>query len=1132
MTTSTSRSGAKRRKTIPRLTRGVLAVALVAMALTFTNTATSAAVTATLTVDSMVYGGDDANPGDGTCLTGGGICTLRAAIQESNALDAGPGDEVLINFASGLSGFIVGPDGDTTTNRMKTGVIESGYDHSGAYYHITARTRIDFGNDVGFVQYWDQGTAFFIDSPDVTIENFNATATNPLGSLGSRTSTGITGGETAFIVSGNGDGFTLRNGAIIESDNNRLERGLILQNGADNVTVANVTFDDYGNHGGAIRVSENATVTNFLIDTVTMNNTNSEAFYFGMQVPSNVTLNNFQVVNSQFNNWSGEQIFYMHGSTINGGAFDNNTIDTVDRNRGRELVDFQATTLSDFTFNNNLFNKVGANRNIDLADTTMTNVTISGNTFQDGRNVSPVNATSLQIIEGRNSTSTGLTITDNVFNNVETVGGYFIADFRSGDHTDFEFSNNSLTNVDVSGSVIGLDNSTVDTLTVNGNTLDDVDMGTSFLDLRSAPSSDVEVANNSFVNTSANWPSIWTSQVSPSSEIHHNTWVNTDGTKHHDWIFVFDNGGVPAATDTGWRFHDNHIAVTPDNNEAPVKIYSGYLPVERNTFAAPSRGTTPADDASALSETGGSWFVWNVGGNANGKLRTWYPNAVEIDSGSGRARVTVQPPEAGETPHPPTPVAVDVYYTPGAGGERQADVYLGRVTDLTAQTTFEINCAGCTAGGFIRVQTIAPNGATTQYSRIAQGVAGSVPVAGLTIDVANGDDIPLGSPVTGTGTAGNTVEVINTNNNEVLCTTVVDGSGNWSCDVDFGTTTGPATITAAQTDPSNNPAGSTTPVSAEIVEAPAILAVTPNSDVAVGSTVSGTGMPGHTMELWDTTNNELLCTAVVAGDGTWSCVVPFDASQGPVDIQATDTDTTLDSNSVTVDIVPAPVILNVGNDADVPLGSTISGTGNPGETIEVVNTDNSEVLCTAVVDPNGDWSCEVDDATTLGSGNIVANEVGGASSPPVPVTIVPAAVVLGEAVNDEENFVLDTLYTFEPLANDTDPGGATFDEASLRLLDGGGVPQTMLVVPGEGTYTVDTGTGEVTFDPETGFEGPTNPLTYVVSDTSGNEYQAQIVLTAAPVVGVSMFGPGALAGVALAAGGLALVVRRRRSVTA
>ncbi|UPL17155.1 hypothetical protein [Microbacterium aurugineum] len=36
-------------------------------------------------IDSLSHQGDDLSPGDGVCLTSTGVCTLRAALQESNA---------------------------------------------------------------------------------------------------------------------------------------------------------------------------------------------------------------------------------------------------------------------------------------------------------------------------------------------------------------------------------------------------------------------------------------------------------------------------------------------------------------------------------------------------------------------------------------------------------------------------------------------------------------------------------------------------------------------------------------------------------------------------------------------------------------------------------------------------------------------------------------------------------------------------------------------------------------------------------------------------------------------------------------------------------------------------------------
>jgi CSLREA domain-containing protein len=64
-----------------------------------------AAPVGTFTVDSMLdtAPADDANPGNGSCLTSGGTCTLRAAIQEANA---SIGANTII-FAPGVSAIFV-----------------------------------------------------------------------------------------------------------------------------------------------------------------------------------------------------------------------------------------------------------------------------------------------------------------------------------------------------------------------------------------------------------------------------------------------------------------------------------------------------------------------------------------------------------------------------------------------------------------------------------------------------------------------------------------------------------------------------------------------------------------------------------------------------------------------------------------------------------------------------------------------------------------------------------------------------------------------------------------------------------------------------------------------------------------
>ncbi len=78
-----------------------LTLLLVAMALAVLLAALPAQATTTFTVNTTTDA-PDATPGDGACSSAANECTLRAAIQEANALS---GDDV-IGFAPSVSGTI------------------------------------------------------------------------------------------------------------------------------------------------------------------------------------------------------------------------------------------------------------------------------------------------------------------------------------------------------------------------------------------------------------------------------------------------------------------------------------------------------------------------------------------------------------------------------------------------------------------------------------------------------------------------------------------------------------------------------------------------------------------------------------------------------------------------------------------------------------------------------------------------------------------------------------------------------------------------------------------------------------------------------------------------------------------
>ncbi|WP_308288589.1 Ig-like domain-containing protein [Microbacterium resistens] len=79
---------------------------------------------------------------------------------------------------------------------------------------------------------------------------------------------------------------------------------------------------------------------------------------------------------------------------------------------------------------------------------------------------------------------------------------------------------------------------------------------------------------------------------------------------------------------------------------------------------------------------------------------------------------------------------------------------------------------------------------------------------------------------------------------------------------------------------------------------------------------------------------------------------------------------------------------------------------------------------------------------------------------------------------------------------DNDKGD--LDPSTVRITDPDGNPVDSLVVPGEGTWTVDPETGDITFTPEGGFEGNPTPVDYTVKDRNGNETGATVTVTYLP----------------------------------
>lgn len=99
------------------------------------------------------------------------------------------------------------------------------------------------------------------------------------------------------------------------------------------------------------------------------------------------------------------------------------------------------------------------------------------------------------------------------------------------------------------------------------------------------------------------------------------------------------------------------------------------------------------------------------------------------------------------------------------------------------------------------------------------------------------------------------------------------------------------------------------------------------------------------------------------------------------------------------------------------------------------------------------------------------------------------------AENNEETTNPGVAVDIPVLGNDT-KGSGDIDPTTVRFLDPiSGDRMESLVVPGEGTWSVDTATGVVTFTPLPEFTGVTAPVNYEFFDGNGLSARAEVVVT-------------------------------------
>ncbi|MBN8813267.1 Ig-like domain-containing protein, partial [Sphingomonas sp.] len=216
---------------------------------------------------------------------------------------------------------------------------------------------------------------------------------------------------------------------------------------------------------------------------------------------------------------------------------------------------------------------------------------------------------------------------------------------------------------------------------------------------------------------------------------------------------------------------------------------------------------------------------------------------------------------------------------------------------------------------------------------------------------------PDGATVVGTGEPGATVTITNAAGTPIGTATVAPG-GTYTATLATPQTNG-ETLTAIQRDPAGNASPSVTATAPDTTP-PAAPAATVD---ATGTIVTGTGEPGATVTVRDP-GGVPIGTAVVAANGSYTATLSTAQLNGQL-LQVTQADAAGNVSPATPATAPdiTPPLAPAGTvSAD---GTAVTGTGEPGATVHVLNAAGTEIG-TAIVAGNGSFTAPLTPAQLNG----------------------------------------------------------------------------------------------------------------------------------------------------------------------
>jgi len=290
--------------------------------------------------------------------------------------------------------------------------------------------------------------------------------------------------------------------------------------------------------------------------------------------------------------------------------------------------------------------------------------------------------------------------------------------------------------------------------------------------------------------------------------------------------------------------------------------------------------------------------------------------------------------------------------------------------------------------------------------------------------------------------------------------------------------------------------------------------------------------PGSVV-LLDPADDSAVTSLVVAGQGTYAVQADgavtytpepgYEGAASPVDYRVADANGTTATARIIIGVGAAPVALpddattaqHVTVTVDV-LDNDVPGTDAilvPSSVRLLDPSDGSYVTTVTTADGTvtvgADGSVTVDPAPAVTGDLVVGYRVtdsdGLEAQSTLRVTVTPVTPV---ATNDTATTPFHHPVTVAVLDNDAEGApSAPLDASSVRLRDpADSTYGTSLTVPGEGSYTVAS--GSVTFVPDPSFQGVTSAVTYRVADTNGTRVTAtlQVVVGDAPVAAADRAG--------------------------